>query len=291
MDNAVLDMLEGYNCKTRDDYQNALKEIMQEIALLGLWRAKFFEHALFYGGTALRILYNLPRFSEDLDFSLLESNENFDLTSYHKAIKTELESFGFTVAIGPIEKNVESQIESAFINASTKIHLMRIKAPEEISSKVQVNQILKIKFEIDTDPPGDFSIQMKNLLRPVPFQVKTMPMSDLFAGKCHACLVRKWKNRVKGRDFYDFLWYLRRKTPLNLQHLEARLIQSGNWRDGEKLTLEKLKELFRQKFSTLDIEKAKQDVYAFLSERERAGLEVWSSEFFISSLDELESMR
>jgi predicted nucleotidyltransferase component of viral defense system len=290
MDNVVLDMLESYPCETEDDYKNALKEIMQEIALLGLWRAKFFEHALFYGGTALRILYQLPRFSEDLDFCLLKGDKNFDLSPYHRAIKTELESFGFTVTIEAKEKNTETQIESAFIKASTKIHLMKIKAPEEISSKVQGNQVLKIKIELDTDPPGDFSIQMKNLLRPVPFQVKTMPMTDLFAGKCHACLVREWKNRVKGRDFYDFLWYLRRKTPLNLQHLKARLVQSGNWEEGKDLTLEKTKALFLKKFSTLDFEKAKRDVHPFLNERERAGLELWSAEFFISSLDQLEAL-
>lgn len=289
MDSAILDMLKDYDCKTSDDYQNALKEIMQEIALLGLWRAKFFEHGLFYGGTALRILYGLPRFSEDLDFSLLRSHKNFNPSPYHNAIKTELESFGFDVEIGAKEKNRESQINSAFIKASTKIHMMKIKTPLEISSKIQGNQVLKIKIEFDTDPPGDYFIEVKNLLRPVPFQVKTMPLSDLFAGKCHACLARQWQNRVKGRDFFDFLWYLRRKIPLNLNHFKAKLIQSENWKQEEELTLIKVKELFRQRFSTLDVEQAKKDVSIFLDEREKESLDVWSQDFFIDSLDHLEA--
>tara|TARA_Y100000768_G_C23955913_1_gene672766 strand:+ start:868 stop:1752 length:885 start_codon:yes stop_codon:yes gene_type:complete len=289
MDNIVLDMLEGYQCESSDDYENALKEIMQEIALLGLWRAKFFEHGLFYGGTALRILYKLPRFSEDLDFSLLSCKEDFDLAPYHKAMKTELESFGFSVEITPKNKKNESQVESAFIKASTKVHLMKVSAPQEISTKVQGNHVLKIKVELDTRPPGDFDIEVRDLMRPIPFQVKTMPMHDLFAGKCHACLAREWKGRVKGRDFYDYLWYLRKRVPVNVNHLEARLVQSGHWdltTDGE-LTLEKVKNLFVKKFEMLDIAKAKADVFIFLDERERQGLEMWSKEFFVASLREL----
>lgn len=293
MNNIILDMLESYKCESCDDYENALKEIMQEIALLGLWRAKFFEHALFYGGTALRILYKLPRFSEDLDFSLLSRKDDFDLVPYYQAIKAELESFGFKVEITPKKKNIESQIESAFIKASTKIHLMKVSVPQEISTKVQVNQVLKIKVELDTRPPGDFEIEVKDLLRPIPFQVKTMPMHDLFAGKCHACLARGWKGRVKGRDFYDYLWYLRKKVSVNVRHLQARLMQSGHWdlaTDGE-LTLEKVKKLFVKKFEGLDMVKAKADVFVYLDERERQALELWSKDFFIGSLRNLDEYK
>src|SRR5271168_5415411 len=99
MNPAILSMLDRYNCVSLQDYENALKEIMQEIALLGLWRSKFFEHTAFYGGTALRILYGLDRFSEDLDFSLLKQNKNFNLTPYLEAIKIELLGFGFSVTV------------------------------------------------------------------------------------------------------------------------------------------------------------------------------------------------
>lgn len=291
MDNAVIEMLESYKCQSKDEYENALKEIMQEIALLGLWRGKFFEHALFYGGTALRILYKLPRFSEDLDFSLLVSKPDFNLFPYYQAMKTELESFGFHVEVDPKKKKYESQVESAFIKASTKVHLMKVSAPIEISTKIQGNQLLKIKVELDTDPPGEFSTEVRDLLTPIPFQVKTMPLHDLFAGKCHACLAREWKGRVKGRDFYDYIWYLGRKIPLNIQHLEARLVQSGHWAAKEELTLEKVKTLFIKKFESLDIEKAKKDVYIFLDQREREGLQVWSKEFFLRTLDGLISYK
>jgi predicted nucleotidyltransferase component of viral defense system len=290
MDSIVLEMLEKYNCQSNDDYENALKEIMQEIALLGLWRSKFFEHALFYGGTALRILYNLPRFSEDLDFSLIASNENFDLSPYFKAMKVELESFGFSVEVTPKKKNSESQIESAFIKASTKIHMMKVYAPIEISSGIQGNQVLKIKVELDIDPPGKFSTEVRDLLMPIPFQVKTMPIHDLFAGKCHACLAREWKGRVKGRDLYDYIWYLSRRTPLNIEHLKERLVQSGHFVAEEELTLEKVKTLFIKKFETLDYDRAKEDVYTFLNQRERASLEFWSKDFFIRTLVQLTAL-
>ena len=286
MDNAVLQMLDEYKCKSTQDYENALKEIMQEIALLGLWRAKFYEHALFYGGTALRILYGLPRFSEDLDFSLLKPDAKFNLAAYHKAISEELEAFGFEVEVQAKTKTAESAVESAFIKAETKVHLLKIKSPSAITTRMQGGQSLKIKLEVDTQPPGDHGIEVLDLMRPLPFQVKTMPLPDLFAGKLHAVLARAWGNRVKGRDFYDYLWYLGRKTPVHLKHLEARLIQSGHLK-GE-LTPAKFNQMLREKFESLDVAKARADVAPFLSQRELAGLELWSKEYFLKTVEKLD---
>ena len=190
MDSVVLQMLEKQKCKTSVDYENALKEIMQEIALLGLWRAKFFEHALFYAGTSYRILHKLPRFSEDLDFSLFKKDEKFDLKQYHEAIKVELEAFGFLVEVEKKERSQDSQIESAFIKVSTKTHFIKISTPKEISGRIQSNQISKIKIELDTNPSGKHGLEEIDVFRPVVFQVKTMPLEDLFAGKLHAVLAR-----------------------------------------------------------------------------------------------------
>jgi predicted nucleotidyltransferase component of viral defense system len=285
MDHIILQMLDEYKCETALDYENALKEIMQEVALLGLWRAKFYEHALFYGGTALRILYGLPRFSEDLDFSLLAPNHKFDLNEYHKAVKSELEAFGFKVDIANKDKNIETQVESAFIKAETKIHFLKIQAPNEIIDRIQGTQNLKIKLEVDTNPPLDHGIEVKDLFRPIPFQVKTMPLSDLFAGKMHAVLARSWGKRVKGRDFYDYLWYLRMKTPLNLKHLETRLEQSGHIQN--KLTPEYFKNILKIKFLELDVEKAKQDVRPFLNERENQSMSLWSQDYFVKSIERI----
>jgi predicted nucleotidyltransferase component of viral defense system len=287
MDSIVLTLLEEYQPKTTADYENALKEIMQEIALLGLWRAKFYEHALFYGGTALRILHKLPRFSEDLDFSLLKPNPNFDLTEYHQAIQAELEAFVFTDHNQTKKKTATSQIESAFIKASTKTHLLRISAPPEINSRIQGNQLLKIKIELDLDPPSEHGIEVLDLDRPIPFQIKTMPLPDLFAGKVHAVLARKWQSRVKGRDFYDYIWYLGRDTPLNLKHLEARLRQSGHFDGSASLTAEKCRKILTERFQKLDTQQARQDVEPFLNVREKASLTLWSPEYFLRSLDRL----
>jgi predicted nucleotidyltransferase component of viral defense system len=286
MDSAILQMLDEYGCQSATDYENALKEIIQEIALLGLWRVKFYEHALFYGGSCLRILYGLPRFSEDLDFSLLRPDHNFDLSKYHAAIATELEGFGFDVEIQTKDKSVDSQIDSAFIKAGTIINFIRIKVPDRLLTRLHSNQILKIKIEVDLDPPGNHGIEVKDVFRPIPFQVKTMPIVDLFAGKIHAILARKWQTRVKGRDYYDYLWYLGRKSALNLNHLAARLRQSGHM-NGE-LTTAIFQAMLTQKFQELNIENAKRDIAPFLNDREKPTLDLWSNDYFVKTIKSIQ---
>ena len=201
-----------------------------------------------------------------------------------KAIQKELEAFGFQAEVEKKEK-IDPTIESAFIKAGTKNHLIKIQAPKEIIARIQSNQVLKIKVEVDTNPPGDHEIEVKDLFRPIPFQVKTMPLPDLFAGKIHAVLARKWGKRVKGRDFFDYLWYLRMKTPLHFKHLETRLIQSGHI--NQTLNSQSFKKLLTQKISELDIEQAKSDVSPFLDARERASLELWSRDYFIRSIEQI----
>lgn len=285
---AVRDMLARYRCEAGQDYVNALKEIIQEIALLGLWRSKFFEHAAFYGGTALRILYGLDRFSEDVDFSLLRSEKDFRLAPYLKAVQGELESLGFDVSLEERQKNVETAVESAFIKAGTREHLIKIEVPEAVSSRFPQNAAMKIKLEIDTDPPGDFETEAKTLLLPIPFSVVTFRPPDLFAGKIHALLMRRWKTRVKGRDYYDFVWHVARDIPARLQHLEARLRQSGGWTSPKALTQEALRDLLEKKFAELDVEAAKRDVEPFLKDKTATAL--WSREFFTGLLERLKTV-
>ena len=286
MDNAILQMLDKYDCQSAADYENALKEIMQEISLLGLWRVKFYEHALFYGGSCLRILYGLPRFSEDLDFSLLRPAPDFNLSKYYAAIVAELEGFGFEVEIKTKNKSVDSQIDSAFIKAGTRINFIKIKVPDRLLARLHSNQILKIKIEVDLDPPGNHGVEVKDIFRPIPFQVKTMPLSDLFAGKIHAIIARKWQTRIKGRDYYDYLWYLGKKSALNLNHLEARLRQSGHL-NGE-LTTDIFQEMLTRKFQELDIENAKRDIAPFLNDREKPTLDLWSNEYFMKTVKSIQ---
>lgn len=285
MNSAILSMLEKYHCISVRDYENAIKEIIQEIALLGLWRAKFFEKAAFYGGTALRILYGLDRFSEDLDFSLLHADKAFKLAPYLKAIEVELNSLGFSCAVESHHKGIETAIESGFIKAGTKEHLLKIKLPDVVIRRIHHAANLTIKLEVDTDPPAGFMTEVKTLLQPIPFSVRTYQQPDLFAGKIHALLARRWKNRVKGRDYYDFVWYLAHKIPVRIKHLEQRLRQSNHWSSNEPLSHETLLELLEQKFNEVNIESARNDVAPFL--RDSQATELWSNAFFIALLPRL----
>ena len=287
MNRAITTMLSKYNCQTRNDFENALKEIIQELALLGLWRSKFFEHAAFHGGAALRILYGLDRFSEDIDFSLLAPEKNFELAPYLEAIRVELSAMDFNVEIA--RKNtdaISSSIESTFIKAGTKEHLLKIDVPLEISDRIGRNDRMKIKIEVDTDPPDGFETEAKTLLQPIPFAVKTYKQPDLFAGKIHALLARGWQSgRIKGRDYYDFVWFISRDIPVHLSHLEQRLRQTDTWTSSAPLTRKKLLLLLREKFEAVNIENAKQDVLPFV--RDPASVEIWSNEFFNSLIAKL----
>jgi len=286
MNSAINSMLQKYKCETRQDFESALKEIIQEVALLGLWRSKFFEHAAFYGGTSLRILYGLDRFSEDMDFSLLESRDDFELQPYLDAIRSELAAMNFNVEITQRNKNVETAIDSAFIKADTKEHLLKIDVPEEISDRIARRDQMKIKLEIDTDPPSGFATEAKTLLQPIPFSVRSYTQPDLFAGKVHAILQRAWKNgRIKGRDYYDFIWYIARDVPVHLSHLQQRLSQTGAWSPDEELTRQDLIELLERKFSLLDIEIAKKDVLPFIKDPQ--SVDIWTNDFFASLLPRL----
>ena len=277
--NEVLDiMLKKYNCKSINDYENALKEIVQEIALLGLWRAKFYEKAAFYGGSALRILYGLNRFSEDLDFSLLKSDEDINLSKYHKAIEIELTSFGLNVDVIPKTKTNRTQIDSAFIKAGTLQNMISIEVPVNLRKKIHKNKVIKIKFEVDKDPPEGFDTEAKYLLQPIPFSINTFTMPSLFAGKMHAVLCRKWQHRVKGRDWYDLVWFTGRNTLLNLKHLESRMKQSGHLKQQDILTKTKLLKLTNNKIDNIDFLLAKDDVRNFIKDQD--ALKVWDKVFF-----------
>lgn len=255
-----------------------LRESLQSLALLGLWRSNFFEHAAFYGGTALRILYGLDRFSEDLDFSLLKPNKDFTFEKYKDSIIRELEAFGFKVSFEVKAKSRIFEIESAFIKTNTLNQLIVIEAPASITSSFNKHMMLKVKLEVDTNPPTGFDTEMKYVFSPIQFAVKTFTLPSLFAGKMHAILCRKWKSRVKGRDWYDFAWCVGNYPELNLKHLEERMRQSGDYKEREELTKEKFLEILNYTIENLDIEKARKEVEPFIDNK--ISLELWSKEFF-----------
>lgn len=285
MNQALQTLLERYRPQSIRDWENALKEIIQELALLGLWRSKFYEHAAFYGGTALRIFHGLPRFSEDLDFSLLAQDPEFEMATHLESIRMELASLGFTFEVEPKSKGSEAAIESAFIKGETRVNLLSIGAPAGLRDRLPGSQKIKIRLEIDTNPPLDAETEVRTLLVPIPFQVKLFTLPCLFAGKLHAVLCRNWKARVKGRDFYDFVWYLGRNVPCHLAHLQRRMEQTGHWNSSRKLDLEALQERLRERFATVDFEQAKADVRPFL--RDTDELALWSNLFFDSLIERL----
>lgn len=282
---AILRRLESYKCTSHQEYEAALLEIIQEIALLGLWRAKFFEKAVFYGGTALRILYGLDRFSEDLDFSLLMKAPNFEMKTYHQAVVRELQSLGFDVTIEEKKKTTESEVQSAFIKANTREHFLRIGLTAEDQKRMHSNKVLKIKFEVDTNPPLKFNINYRPLTFPGPFSVATMTLPDLFAGKMHALLFREYRGWVKGRDWYDFLWFLGQKVPLGLTHLQERMQQTGHFPDEQELTEERLKILLSDRIRQLDFSAAEADVRRFIKDPWKVSH--WSQSYFLESLNHL----
>lgn len=280
MNPALQAMLARYTRGSADEHINALREVLQELVLLGLWRGKFFEHAAFYGGTALRILYGLDRFSEDMDFSLRSPDDSFSLERYHPYIKKELSSWGFTAALETRKKAAPSSVESAFLKANTREQLLVIDAAEQIAASVHPGKTLKIKIEVDTDPPREFDTETRLCLQPIPFSVVAYTPPSLFAGKMHALLCRGWGNRVKGRDWYDLVWYVGRNTELDLNHLEVRMRQSGHYSDEASITEEKFREIVEEKISSLNVDKAKADVVRFLPDA--SALDIWSRDFFMA---------
>lgn len=272
----IKDWIAEYQPKTDRDYKQALREIMQQITLAGLYRGGFFEKAAFYGGTALRIFYGLNRFSEDLDFSLLQSDENFHLDNYLKAIEDEFIAQGMSVSIRTKVKSVQSNVESAFLKSETLwSELVLETILHQFGLKESIG--LKIKIEVDTKPPLGFATEEKLLLKPFSFYVKCFVIEDLFAGKMHALLFRKWGNNVKGRDWYDMEWYIRRGTSLNLEHFLLRAKDSGDWQK-DTMTEEEFLKLLNDRIETVNLETAKNDAKRFISDPKT--LDIWTKNYF-----------
>jgi predicted nucleotidyltransferase component of viral defense system len=278
MNDAVKAMLQTYGAiKGPRDEDNALKEIIQSISLLGLHRGGFFEKACFYGGTALRILYDLDRFSEDMDFCLVEKDSAFKLNRYFDSIQHELERFGFDASIQEKRTGSDVPIESAFVKQETSSGLLTIGRD---SRRAQKGQLIKVKLEVDKTNPLGF-VEAKKLIKlPVPFMVATLNEESLFAGKLHALLARAYTNRVKGRDYYDFLFYMTRRTKVNMAYLESKLRDSGHYSEPTALDRTTLISLLTKKFAVVDFEKAKNDVIPFIRPEREADLAEWSCELF-----------
>ena len=273
-----------YAPKNTEDVLSALREIMQEVALAGLSRTNFFEKAAFYGGTALRIFYGLDRFSEDLDFSLLEADPDFSLEPYFDAIVAEFESIGMKVSIREKEKKEKTNIDSAFLKSETEWKELILEDIVKQAGIKSTNRSIKIKIEVDRQPPLGFTTEMKLLTRPFSFYVKCFDKPSLFAGKMHALLFRKWKNRVKGRDWYDLEWYIKKGISIDLQHFKTRSKDTGDW-SKEELSLDDVIGLLREKIKAVSFDNIKEDVVPFI--KDDAVLEIWGEQYFNDLVDKL----
>lgn len=283
MQTVLEQMLNSYKAISLEEKKNALKEVVQEVALSGLSRAGFFKKAAFYGGTTLRIFYSLDRFSEDLDFSLIEPDSTFELSHYFVELEKELSSFGLQFSIEEKVKSKDSAIKSAFLKGNTREHILSVYDIK--NANINPTEVIKIKFEIDTNPPSFANFEHKYRLLPTPYKVRLYDLPSLFAGKIHAVLCRAWKNRTKGRDLYDYVFYLSRQVPVNLKHLQSRLENSSALEKGAPFTSEMLIEMLNKRFETIDFEQAKQDVLPFISDPNK--LSLWSKEFFIDITEAL----
>ncbi|HEX4839361.1 MAG TPA: nucleotidyl transferase AbiEii/AbiGii toxin family protein [Rhabdochlamydiaceae bacterium] len=281
MNNALQQMLERYQSRSWQEHEQALREIIQEISLVGLWRGKFFEHAAFYGGTALRIFYGLDRFSEDLDFTLLIPNPHWSWQPYGKAIINELSSYGFEVSFEEKDKKSQTPIKSAFLKTPTVQELMKIGVHSDTLKGVHRETLIRVKIEIDTNPPLAFPHEQKFLSQPLAVSIRCVKEESLFAGKMHAALFRAWKGRVKGRDWYDMIWFIRRNIPLNLSLFSQLTNQSLNRADFLKMAKERIDQL--------NVPAAIEDAIHFVRDQE-AIERTWSKDFFHHWIDRIQTV-
>lgn len=265
------EMVAAYNPQNAEQHLNAQHQAMQQIVLAGLQKGGFFEHAAFYGGTCLRIFHNLPRFSEDMDFSLTEKNPSIHLENYFQAIQDVFAFTGKEVAITKKEKLNFGRVESAFLKEDTSAYDIVFRTEKTI----------KVKIELDTDPPLLFDTEQKLLMKPYSLMVRCFTLPDLFAGKMHALVYRNWKSRVKGRDWYDFEWYIRFNVPLNFKHLQERIREFS----GKEVSKKEFMQLLRERLSTADINQVKQDVLPFVDRP--SDLNIWSNDYFLQLADKL----
>ena len=286
MQQVLAQMLSKYQIRDIGDKKNAIKEIVQEVVLCGLSRGGFFKDAAFYGGTALRIFYGLDRFSEDLDFSLVSQNPDFDLTKYFSYIENETKSLGLNFIVKEKPKAFDSNVKSAFLKGNTKEHILTFYEESNDTNIINKDELISIKFEVDINPPMGATFETKFSLLPSPYQVRLYDMPSLFAGKIHACLCRNWKTRVKGRDFYDYVFFLAMGAKVNLVNLKAKLVQSKFIAEDYDLTIENLKQLLSERFSNMDFAQAKEDVLPFVKDKSK--LDLWSKEFFIEITKQLQ---
>lgn len=285
MNRTIDDLLETYKPKTLEETKQALKEIVQSIVLVGLSQGNFFTKASFYGGTALRIFYHLNRFSEDLDFTLNQPDSNFSFSPFIPGIKNVAASYGIDLTVNAKEKRNASSVESAFAKLNTYQTFLTLKINSNFYSTLHKDEVIKIKFEVDKEPALGFNVEAKWLVQPEFAPIIVLDSSSLFAGKIHAILCRNYKNTVKGRDYYDFLFFVSHNVSPNLDYLRNKLINTGKMTLQDNFNLSVMKKMLHERFSLVDFKEAGQDAARFLTKPE--DLSFFHKEIFDSLVEEI----
>lgn len=276
----IEERIKHYRPISKAEELNAFKEIAQEITLSALSRADLFKQAAFQGGTCLRIIHGLPRFSEDLDFILFEENPHFKWEHFLNEIMLEFEAYGLQLEVKD-RSEAKNAVKKAFLKQNSFGKVLKLIYERDRSD----TRTVQIKLEVDTNPPQGSTFENKLINFPVPFSVVVQDLPSLFSGKIHALLCREY---IKGRDWFDFIWYTTQQVPINLPLLEKALIQQGPWK-GESLTAntEWLQGALEAKAKSIDWKQAKADVENFLRPRELETLELWDIDFFLGYIDQL----
>ena len=275
----IEEIIKTYNPETINDNKAILREIVQSIVLVGLSRTDFFKKASFYGGTALRIFYDLNRYSEDLDFTLNNVDKNFSIAPFIESIKNVALSYGLELEISIKQKQTSTPVESAFAKINTYQTFINLKMNSELTKLLHKDEVIKVKFEIDCEPALGFTTENKWIDMPEFAPVIVLDEASLFAGKLHAILCRNYKTTVKGRDYYDFLFYVRRGISPNLNYLRNKLINTGKINEKEIFNIEVLKEMLIKRFEQVDFEQVKNDTERFIINNE--DLSTYSKDLFV----------
>lgn len=270
----------NYNCKTDIEEQQAIREITQEVVLAALGRGDFFKQALFQGGTCLRIFYGLNRFSEDMNFILRETNPDFQLKDHIKHLTDELAAYGYNIEITDRDK-ADVTVKKVFLKDDSLGKVIDLRHSNQAGPMAKI----RIKLEVDTNPPAGSGHELKYLDFPFVSSVAVQDRPSLFAGKLHALLCREY---IKGRDWYDFIWYTGNRTGINYAFLTSAINQLGPWQ-GQSITVDKawlLNELER-KIVSMNWKQAAEDVRRFVRVAEQPSLDLWSKDLFLGQLDKL----
>jgi len=273
----IQDKLDSYNCKSNIEEEHAVREITQEVVLAALGRTEFFKYALFQGGTCLRIFYGLQRFSEDLDYILKEADRDFQLQPHLQAVSEELKAYGYDVEIAD-RSQAGVAVRKAFLKDDSLGKILQLKYADRSGPARKI----RVKLEVDTNPPAGSGMEIKYVDFPFVSSVTVQDRPSLFAGKLHALLCREY---VKGRDWYDFLWYTSQNTGVNYAFLSSALNQQGPWRHKDvQVDWQWCLAHLEDRINSIDWAEAREDVRRFVKATEHPSLDLWSRDLFVSQL-------